>query len=490
MGSIENIMKRLKNYEKKIVIFLVSFLIFLILSYNRLHNWDECFYLYYAAFKPIETNNPFIAAKYGHLLLLNLIIKFTGTGLNGLFFLDLIYGLMLFLFVILSFMFLKEIMDSRKDAFYATIILMFLPLTIFLSFKTLSEVPALLFGSAGLLTFILGLKKENKIKSLFLSIISGFLLFLATLSRLDVSIIFFSLLPSLIIYKRFRNLFSSVLIVCMTLLSLVSLESVLFKINQFSLPFLISNIEYDPFFHNLFRLIFIGSLFSLFTIISFINYRDKTFRFALVWFIAANIPIFILINYMNIRHYYITLIPFSILGLLGFKESFKILNKRNVDQRFAKIIIVFLFLLILIGNNLYMSKFMENEVDANTYDKIFKKINAVYNDEIILIPYSFADYSFLKFSYPDKKIFTVESIKNSEKEKKHLQELYGNEYIGEMKSLKRLNNNNNTILYISSSEAKYNWSWIVIDPQIELIEIINEVDFKDNKYQVYLVKLQ
>ena len=183
---------------KKIIFSILLISLFLLLSYDRLYQWDEVYYLYEAAFVPVSEYDNFLTAKYGHLPLMKTFISLAGTGLDALFYLDLICALMVSSFVFVAFKLLKELLDGENDAVCAAIILMFLPLTLYLSFKTLSEVPALLLSALGILSFYLGLKEEHGYRAIFFTSCSGILLFFATVCRSDASIMFFSFVLALI----------------------------------------------------------------------------------------------------------------------------------------------------------------------------------------------------------------------------------------------------------------------------------------------------
>ena len=481
---------------KNIVFSLVLASFFLILSYDRLYQWDEPFYIYNAAFVPASDYGTFLTAKYGHLFLLKTFIGLTGTGLDAIFYLNLIYASMVLCFVFVSFMVLRDIMGNEDNALYATIVLMFLPLTLFISFKTLSEVPALLFVSLSMLSYVSGLKEVHRVRSIFLLLLSGILLFFGTLCRLDASVMFFSFFVAMVTIRNdkfgIRKMFSSFVVVCMVFSTLILSEIVLLNINPFYLAFEVNEVWHSPFYANLLRLGYVGGIFSLFIALSMFNYKETDFKFALIWFMAANIPILILIDYINIRHYYCCIVPFSILVLMGSKELFKIAKRSGLDEKPIKTGFACLFVLMVVGNMFFMEAFVENELDERAYTHLFEDIDALYSDRIILIPYAFVDYSFLKFAFPDEEIFNVQSIEDTEEE-------YSGDYLGDTVSLEQFNDT--TILYISWRSRRehllfkdeecgtYNYSWITRDPRIELTKVLEEGDIRRIRYEVYSVRI-
>lgn len=500
-------MSKLNTGVRSIILFSSSISLFLILGYDRLHQWDEAFYLYQAAFVPVSKYNAFLTGKYGHLSLLKALIGLTGTGLDALFYLDLVYALMVLAFVFVSFRILKEMLDDKNDALYTATILMFLPLTLYLSFKTLSEVPALLLSSTSILYFFFGLKEGHRYRSLFFTFCSGIILFFATVCRSDAPIMFFSFLLALtaIYWKTYRlkKLFSSVAVVCMVFSALLFILIMFLNIDIFSYYF--SDVHRSAMYHQsiylrLFETFLVGSLFYPLIIFSFPSYREKRFKFAFIWFISATIPIWIVSNHIEARFLYPTLIPFSMLVFIGSSRLFSRVGRVISNNNTIKTGIVALIFAGIVIANLFCMGFMENELDENDYIHLFKKIDNLYDNKIILIPYAFTDYSFLKFAFPDEQIFTVQNIKNTEEERKRMEEEYGDGYIGGMESLRKLDNT--TILYISWHSQKdyclfkgneygvYNYSWITEEPGIKLKKILEEGDIKKRQYEVYVVNIE
>nr|QNO50709.1 hypothetical protein HLBKPKBF_00027 [Methanosarcinales archaeon ANME-2c ERB4] len=484
-------------------LFLISF--FLILSYDRLHHWDESFYLYKAAFVPVSEYGTFLTAKYGHLLLMKAIISLTGTGLSGLFCLDLIYALMMLFFVFVSFRLLNELLDRESDATYTTIILMFLPITLYLSFKTLSEVPALLLGTLSILSFYLGLKEGYGCRALFYISSSGILLFFATVCRSDASIMFFSFVLALTaIYGRefgLKKLFSSLAVVCIIFSILLFVLIVLLDIDIFSYYF--SDVHravmcYQNIFGRLFGICLEGALFYPLMLWSFLSYGEKRFKFALIWFISASTPIWIVSNHIEARFLYHNLLPFAILIFIGSLKLFNVLGGAIADKNVIKIGSIAVFISILAGNIFFMG-FMENELDESAYSRVFEKMDALYDNKTILTPYTFSDYSFLTFAFPDEQIFTVQKIESIKEEEKRIGDNYGIEPLRDLESLGQFNDT--TILYISwryqmdyllfknNEYSVYNYGWITEEPGIELEKIFEEGRVEKRLYEVYSVNI-
>lgn len=485
---------------KKKLYLVPVLLLFLILSYDLKHHWDEVYYLYIASYDPKSIYlDPFLQAKWGHLLLLKIIIGFTGIGLNALFLIDLIYALMMIGFFVLSYELLRQLLDKDK-ARYITFFLMFMPLSMYLTFKTLSEVPALLFGTLSLLLFCFAIWEKNRWKNTLLILGSGVFLSVATIMRLDSSILFFSFLIGLLCYDtKFRSkkiLFNSLMVSLILILNIL-LIFVLFKINQFTYLSIANETISKP--QNIDKLLitvsetfYEGSFMFIFVVFSLFNYKEKIFRFAFFWAAFASLPILIF-GLDNSRFLSWNLIPLSILAFQGLKELFeKIENLYR--EKIAIAVIISLLIGILIGNQFFIGN-MKYEVVESDYKKIFNKMETNYGskDRIILIPYAFTDYSFLKFAYPKEKIFLVEGITQDGNES--LKEKFGYDYLSDLKSIESISNNSHIfyitwykekdyILYKGKGSGTYDRSWLTKEPRIILEKV-----FIEGQYTLYSVDI-
>jgi len=133
---MEKIYKFIKNNR---IIFLILVLIsfFLFLGYDRLHHWDEACYLRQA----IENSDfsCFDRNEYiGHIFLMDKLVDLFGTGSRGLFLVDFSYALLILAVVVINYIIFKEIFGENKS-YRIILFLLFMPLTLYLSFKTLTE---------------------------------------------------------------------------------------------------------------------------------------------------------------------------------------------------------------------------------------------------------------------------------------------------------------------------------------------------------------
>jgi hypothetical protein len=137
---------------------------FLLLSWTAHRYWDEFFYLYSSTtFTPRElmrldvTTDLFpqgyFSGKIGHVVLLRMLAGVVGTGQGALLVLEALYALMMLAAVAAALGVYRELLDG-SGARRAALVLLFLPVTLYLSYKLLSEVPSLLLATLGSWAFL------------------------------------------------------------------------------------------------------------------------------------------------------------------------------------------------------------------------------------------------------------------------------------------------------------------------------------------------
>src|SRR3954471_8934588 len=152
-------------------ILVAAALAFLLISWTPRHHWDEFFYLFSAmAHSPRELvqyetrlaifPDGFFSGKIGHVVLLRLLLTVLGTGRVSLFIVQSFYALLLLAFAASALALLRELVD-RRIALRSTVVLLLLPVTTYLGFKTLSEVPSVLLSTLGCWGFVRSFREPS-----------------------------------------------------------------------------------------------------------------------------------------------------------------------------------------------------------------------------------------------------------------------------------------------------------------------------------------
>jgi hypothetical protein len=193
---------------------LVAALLFLLLSWSPYHYWDEFFYLFSAAahtprelirFEPTQTlfPNGFFTGKIGHVVLLRVLLDALGPGRTSLIIIQSLYALMVVAFSAAAWGVLRELLD-RRSADTAALVLLFLPVTTYLGYKTLSEVPSMLLVALGCWSFLRSHREPIRVRMILLLTLSILCLTLGTLCRFTAMITFVGLLAGLILSRDRR----------------------------------------------------------------------------------------------------------------------------------------------------------------------------------------------------------------------------------------------------------------------------------------------
>jgi hypothetical protein len=137
---------------------------FLLLSWTAHRYWDEFFYLYSSTtFTPRELMRldvtadlfpqGYFSGKIGHIVLLRMVAGIVGTGQGALLVLEALYALLMLATLAAALGVYRELLDE-PGARRAALVLLFLPVTLYLSYKLLSEVPSLLLATLGSWAFL------------------------------------------------------------------------------------------------------------------------------------------------------------------------------------------------------------------------------------------------------------------------------------------------------------------------------------------------
>jgi len=154
-------------------------ILFLALSYSPYHYWDESFYLYtlnyHSLTETISKENDlsaglfprgFFSSKIGSMIIISLLIKITGDGWLGLYSLQFIFALFMIGFFLVAYKLYSELIALDKEVNFrwpltSATIALFLPVSMYLGFKVLTEVPALFFTTFGSWMFLKSIRETK-----------------------------------------------------------------------------------------------------------------------------------------------------------------------------------------------------------------------------------------------------------------------------------------------------------------------------------------
>lgn len=410
----------IRNYKG---FFVLISILFLIISFTPYHHWDESYYLYTLNYHSLTElllhenelsaglfPKGFFTSKIGSMLIIWLFTRIIGAGWWSLYFLQFIFALFLIGFFFVSFKFYRELSDSEdlinsQWALTAAIIVLFLPVTMYLSFKTLTEVPALFFTTFGLWMFIKSIRETVPRKiciQLFLAFAG---IVLGTICRFIFLLSFIGFVFSyVVIYRQsypFKIIFNRALVICSGLFVLFVLVLLFLGDHFFQsagpLKDIIMNKRGDGDGVKIYVFMMYFQCFIILLPFAFLFKWNRPFKLSMVWLCISVIPLFIAASNLEPRFLSFGLLPAAIVVNQGLHNLSKFL--RIPEKMFIVISIV----LIVIFNRLIFTPISLYEIDQRQLKKI---VSDVYKNEpqaTLILPWV-TEYCFLRFAYPDKPI--------------------------------------------------------------------------------------
>ena len=403
--------------------FIVISILFLIISYTPYHYWDEFYYIYtlnyHSLAEAIAKENDlsaglfpkgFFSSKIGTMLIIWLFTHIIGAGWLSLYILQFAFALFLIGFSLVAYKFYSELIGSEdarntKWALATSTIVLFLPVTMYLSFKTLTEVPALFFTTFGLWMFLKSIRETapGKIGILLSLAFAGIVL--GALCRYLSLVSFIGLVFSYgIIYRRHHLLRTMLKRATILFAGLIVLAIFAFYLNGDHLlqsvrllKFNVMNLKSDDNGVKIYVFMMYFQSFLILLPFSFLFKWTKTLKLSICWLCISIVPLYVAASYLETRFFSIGLLPTAMVinqGLQNFVKSLRL--HKGIMALVVLISIVLLNRLVFTPLSLY-----------DTDQKELKKIVAdVYHAEpqaTLILPW-ITEYCLLRFAYPDKPI--------------------------------------------------------------------------------------
>ena len=225
--------------------FLLAGLLFAAVTYSPYHYWDEYYYIYsVSSFSLSDLLNlepglskglfpqTFFSAKIGFVFFIDVLSSFAGQGYSSLILIQSCFVLVVLIFVGASWFLLRELL-GKGTAQYAALVLLFLPVTMYFSYKILSELFGLIFTVLGCLAYLQGLRSGKLTALIGYGLFAVVLLLAGVLCRFTSVVFFGGMVLGLLIlgdsrYPLVRNiLYAAVLSVSLIALTLFFYGAVL-----------------------------------------------------------------------------------------------------------------------------------------------------------------------------------------------------------------------------------------------------------------------
>ena len=396
--------------KRKALAIAVAIAVFLLLSWTDDHYWDEFFYLYSVlAHSPgellrfeVQTQHlppGFFSEKLGHVVLLDVLTGILGGGERSLHTIQLLYALLVVGFVGAAYGLLRELLDDR-GANHSALVLMFSPLALYLSFKVMSEVPALLFVTLGSWAFVRSFRPGTPRSQYAWLGIATAALALGMLFRVTMIVSFAGLGLALLLAgdERFerRRLFGRLVLVggaaVMMHLGVVKLAGGTVLLTGAHIHNVVST---HPPLQRMFALALFLQAFALLVPFAWNSHSGSKPWLPLVWLVAAALP-FLLGH--EPRYYAPALVPLAMLAAAGLRGAAGLLYPKGWSYGWA----VLLAALVLF-DRMVLIPLMPFEVTQRRLLEAFETVHARHRDATYLVPWS-SDYTLLRFAFPDANV--------------------------------------------------------------------------------------
>jgi hypothetical protein len=390
---------------KQVAASLAAATLFLLVSWSPHHHWDEFFYLFSAAVHTprqlvhFETHqniftNGFFSGKIGHVVLLRLLLDWLGTGWASLIAIQSIYALLVLAFAGAAWGTLRELLDqgSARDS---ALVLLFLPVTTYLGFKTLSEVPSLLFTTVGCWMFLRSFSAERRRSGLLLAL-CALTVALGTLCRVTAVACFLGL--AIALYAAGDPRFPRAQVIRRAAPVLAALL-VLYTLGLYAAGARMSQLmslaqgvaTHSVTMERLYALALALQSFALVLPLGLAWRKQPVRRIVAIWLAATALPALVV---FEPRYYAPALIPLSVAAARGISQ----LTERlfHSEHRWGRVSVLATLVLV---NRLVFAPLMPYEVDQRELSTVMARLEKAAPGGTYLVPW-FSDYAFLRVAFP------------------------------------------------------------------------------------------
>jgi hypothetical protein len=412
---------------------------FVLLANDGRHHWHEFRYLYSASFystaelmrgvfdpgpAPVRTPEE-VATWYVtellHVYLLKQLVALFGVGLKSYTIIKALYAMMLVAVAGLVWKTLRDLgMSPVRSALTAGLFLSS-PVSVYLGFKLMGEVPSLFFSACALALFTAGMRRSHFHSQAVLSGLAGLSLALSMLASAKMPLVFLGFWAALLLaWAPPRTRKPIVRAGIITGIVLFVATPVIFRFLGGSVDIYLEAFTAFVKFAKplpmwmfaIFNLGLFGMALWLFLPLAWLSPDQRLFRFFLVWLTLSAVPIvWATANFLEPRYLVTALIPFAGLTGLGLDALWNHLCALNWS-RSLRALAVSVVAVIVIGGASFAQPLMPYESDTNRLIQAVQSEAPRPESAVILVPWNYSDFHFLRFAFPDRPIYLVQSAAN------------------------------------------------------------------------------
>jgi len=356
----------------------------------------------------------FYASKILHILVLKALFALAAPAEAGFLLATFVFFVAVVLALWLLLALFRELLGNERAAWWGVVGALAAPVTPYLAGKLLSEVGALLLTASALLAFALGLRSAGR-RSLALTTASGVLLALTALTRIDMIVCFLGFLLAAAIVppsgigrstlgKRAVLALSVAVVGYLGASGLLGIR--LTALGSYLQTYLALDIKST--LMSLLGILTFGGPAYLFAALGIWAWTRHS-RFFLAWLVVTLIPMIgISSAYMVEPRYLVAgLIPLAGLAGIGLAD----LGRRLV--RTPRPVLAVALVLLLVAAHALVIPLMPYELDGTRLLRLGNEFFLRDPQAVILLPWSYTDYNFLRVMLPGRAVYNVNSPDSS-----------------------------------------------------------------------------
>jgi hypothetical protein len=395
--------------------------LFMSLAFDGRLHWDEPAFLYtggylsvdqilHGSFTPSGIEG-FNQSRILHILLIHMIVMVLGLGMDALVALIVFYLILLVTFSYVTFLILKELLPQQRGLGIAVVVSMFVPLYLYLAFKTLPETPALLLAGIATLGLIGSMRERT---ALWLAV-TAFSLAGMALFKSSMALLYLAFIVACLLYKRQQyppiKLVRHAVISGVASLTIFYVALLAMRIEVGSFLDIASSLAEKPesLVSRVLHVGLEGGVFYLALPLAFLSQRKRAAAFFLTWFLVATLPLVLLFQHVEARYLAPNLVAFSgliCLTLEGITHHFARYWRRG--RLFTASAGVLILASIVISDFVGLM-IMSHEVRMDQLHKLLRRVDQMYSDSdyAVLTPWSYTDFHYRRFVYPERQVYNV-----------------------------------------------------------------------------------